>query len=353
MVGFLKTIFAAAVLATLLVVGNARAQTYPDYSEVYVNDFANLFITEQAQEIRNKLEDLRTQHDIEFTVVTIHSMTDYGHAGAIEPFATGLFNTWGVGHAERNDGVMMLVAVNDRYMRIEVGSGYGTTKNDAMKDIIDHTILPKFRSDGYFEGINRGVDQVIRDLTGAYPGESKMSGSEKALAGAKRVLENLGAWIWLILAPFGAIPVKLFRSWQRNHTRKCPYDKTDMVRLDEHWDDNHLQPGQITEEQLDSIDYDVWQCQICQHVTIEAYKSWFSRFGACRSCGYRTLEGDETILESATTSSTGRKRIDYTCHHCHDNYSVTRTIPKKTSSSSSSSSFGGGSSSGGGASGSW
>lgn len=341
----------SAILAPLAPL--AQAADYPDYNEIYVNDFAGLLSEQEADGIRSKLKELRAQHGIEFTVVTIHQMWDYGHTGEIEPFATGLFNAWGVGDAERNDGIMMLVARDDRKMRIEVGSGYGDSKNAPMQRIIDEEILPEFRQDRYAEGIRRGTDAVIRDLTGFYPGEESAGGLERVWMRAERTAER---YLLAIAAGFtaalGALAF-LIRRWLRNRPRHCPVDGSSMVRLDEFQDDAHLDSGQQTEERLASKDYDVWVCQDCSHVTVEGYRGWFSRFGACRSCGYRTLEGDTTILKSATTSSTGLKRIDYHCHHCGDAYSVTRVIPKKSKSSSSSSSFGGGSSSGGGASGSW
>lgn len=329
-----------------------QAQNYPDHAEIYVNDFADLLNDAQEDEVRDKLKELRRNRGIEFTVVTIASMSDFGHSGPIEPFATGLFNYWGVGNAERNDGVMMLIARYDRHMRIEVGAGYGTTKNDPMKRIIDDVILPEFRNDNYALGIDKGVDAVILDLTGFWPGEYGASAAERIFNAVTRFIQSLGLWVLAILAPFLAIPVRLYRRWRRNRPRICPNDSSEMVRLPEDWDDNHLQKGQITEEQLSSVDYDVWECPQCEHRTIQAYPAWFSSYGACRSCKYRTVEGETEILKSATTSSTGLKRIDYYCHHCHDSYSVERVIPKK-SKSSSSSSFGGGSSSGGGASGSW
>lgn len=331
----------------------AVGQTYPDYDEIYVNDFADLLPSGDENRIRSKLQALRDDHGIEFTVVTIDLMSDYGYVGAIEPFATGLFNNWGVGNAARNDGVMMLVSRYDRQMRIEVGSGYGTTKNAPMKRIIDNVILPEFRNDDYAAGITNGVDAVIFDLTGAAP------------EGVNPVWYRLKSWFtWLLntlhifLVPIGAallgVPAWLYKRWRRYKPRICPIDRSKMELLAEHWDDNHLQEGQILEEKLKSVDYDVWECPECQHRTIEAYQALFSRFGACRKCGFRTVEGETEILQQATTKSTGLKRIDYTCQFCGDAYSVEKTIPKKSSSSSSSgSSFGGGSSSGGGASGSW
>lgn len=346
------------IILTLLAFPSAvLAQTYPDYSELYVNDYANILTASEEQDIRTDLTELRTKRGIEFTVLTIPRMEDYGHTGSIESFATGLFNYWGVGNAQRNDGVMMLISRYDRKMRIEVGSGYGTSLNQPLKQIIDNTITPRFKDDDYYGGISRGVDSVVYQLVGAYPGEIDGNILQKARGVALRAIDYLR---WLLL-PIGGVFSGflwwMYRRWKRYQKRRCPIDGTTMQLLAEHWDDKHLKDGQQKEEELKSVDYDVWICPSCEHLTIEAYKKWFSRYSACRSCGYKTLEGESTTLVAATTSSTGTKRIDYECHNCGDEYSVTKVIPKLSSSSSSSggggSSFGGGSSSGGGASGSW
>ncbi|WP_299349220.1 TPM domain-containing protein [uncultured Shimia sp.] len=352
----MRQLIKTLILIVALPVANlATAQQYPDYTELYVNDFADLLPAEDEDRIRQKLIELREKRDIEFTVVTIRSMQDYGHDGEIEPFATGLFNTWGVGDASRNDGVVMLIALEDRVMRIEVGSGYGTVKNVPMGNIIDTKITPRFKKSDYVGGIEHGVDAVIKEITGSWPGEYDASAMQKIGGALKKFLDWVGNWIYALLAPVAALGAKAAQRWRRNKPRICPVDCTKMVKLDEVWDDQHLEKGEITEERLKSVDYDVWTCERCEHVTVEAYKSWFSSYGACRSCGYRTVQGDTTIITAATTSSTGLKRIDYTCHNCGDKWSGTRTIPRKSSSSSSSggSSFGGGSSSGGGSSGSW
>ena len=75
---------------------------------------------------------------------------------------------------------------------------------------------------------------------------------------------------------------------------------------------------------------------------------------ACPDCGFRTLHSQRTVLEAATTSQSGRARVDYDCRNCTHQHTEYVTIAKKSErSSSSGGSFGGGSSSGGGASGSW
>lgn len=335
-----------------------QAQNFPEYEELYINDFADLLTPVQEADIRDDLMELRSKRGIEFTVVTINLMFDYGHSGAIEPFATGLFNYWGIGDASRNDGVMMLISRFDRKMRIEVGSGYGASLNAPMKKIIDNKITPRFKEGDYPEGIRRGVDAVVYELTGAYPGAIDGNILQKTASKARRLVDALKWALIPVGGVAGGFGIYFYRRFRRYRARRCPVDGSKMQLLAEHWDDKHLKEGERREEELESVDYDVWLCPKCEHLTIEAYKAWFSRYSACRACGYKTLEGTTTILQSATTSSTGTKRIDYECHHCNESYSVTKVIPKISQSSSSSSggggsSFGGGSSSGGGASGSW
>ncbi|WP_108813331.1 TPM domain-containing protein [Loktanella sp. Alg231-35] len=347
-------IWQAAVALWLLVVPPLAAQTFPEDADFYVNDYADILTDAQEDDLAAVLEELFQARDIEFTVLTIPRMADYGHTGSIENFATALFNTWGIGDADRNDGLLLLVSRFDRELRIEVGAGYGDTLNAPMKRVIDNKITPYFRLDDYAKGIRFGVDEVIYEVTNRYPGEYDNSGPAQLWANFKRFLVNLG---WWLLAPFAAVmpfAVKLFRRFQRNKPRICPNDGNRMRRYLEETEDGSLSAGQLAEERLESVDYDVWYCDRCEHVTIEAYRKWFSRYGACRECGFRTVEGDSRTIRSATYSSTGLRETDYNCHHCNAHYTVQKTIPKKTrSSSSSSGGRGGGSSSGGGASGSW
>ncbi|MEM9496934.1 MAG: TPM domain-containing protein [Pseudomonadota bacterium] len=330
------------------------AQNFPDYTETYVNDFADLLPGQASDELRARLRAFKRDHGVEFTVVTLRSMRDYGHDGAIEPFATGLFNAWGVGHTDRNDGVMLLVAQADRQVRIELGAGYDISLNRAMKRIIDDVMIPEFRDGNFIDGISMGVDAVAAELT-----LEPLSFGQRVMVWLNSAAQGLAALIQAALVPLAAALAGaaywLWKRWQRRKPRICPIDRTTMVRLAEDTDDIFLVPGAQKEESLKSVDYDVWQCDRCRHRTIEAYPSLFSRYSACRSCNFRTLECDETILKTATTSSTGVKRLDYACLNCGDSYSLEKTIPKvsERSSSSGSSSFGGGRSSGGGASGSW
>jgi uncharacterized protein len=326
----------------------------PGYKDVYVNDFADLLDAQAELRIRRDLSELYDQTGIEMTVLTIASMKDYGHSGPIEPFATRLFDTWGIGNADRKDGVLVLVARQDRGMRIELGAGYGRTRDGDMQHVVDRSFLPAFREDRYQEGILSGVSETIYQIAGVYPGQYDSGTFQMGWQRVVHYLREIGAWALAIIgAPIAALAFGI-RSYLRRRPRPCRQCQTLMIRMDEDADDEHLDGGQKLEEYLKSIDYDVWRCPDCAAMEIKRHSNWFSRHSGCPQCSYKTLRTKTTVLQAATTSGTGRKRLDYSCENCSYTKSETRTIPRKSKSSGSGrSSFGGGRSGGGGASGRW
>ena len=338
---------------------SAGAFNVPGYQELYVNDYADLLDAEAEARVRGHLIELYEHTGVEMTVLTIENMGRYGHQGAIEPFGTKLFDTWGIGHSVRNDGVLVLVSRFDREMRIELGKAYGRSRDDDMQRVIDFAILPNFRQDAYQRGIERGVEETILEIAGVYPGNYDGGTLTHGWQKISRWVRGIGEWFYaLLLVPLGGFALWL-RRYFRFRDRPCPDCKAAIMdRAGELADNAHLERGQIVEEHVHAVDYDVWQCPNCENVEIKRYPSWFSSYEKCARCAYRTMSSQSTTLTAATTSSTGLMQVDYHCKNCEYENSVTRIIPKVSKSSSSSggsggSSFGGGSSGGGGASGSW
>ncbi len=389
-------IIIVALLLLILTREVAQAQGgYPEPTDSYINDYAGLLNGNDKKNTEQLLIDLRQTHGIEATVLTIGSLADYDTGDeTIEAFATNLFNTWGIGDREKNNGVLLLVSVNDRQMRIELGSGYENAYNEAMQEVINEHIIPSFKGGNFSRGIYRGVRAIVGQLTGEWPPDRSVSNTASSSANTSNRSENSTTspahsslssnstrsintstspntnsglpWGWLLGG--GAVTAGAaglgWRRYLRYRKRPCPDCQTQMIRLDEVSDDVHLDSGQKLEELLSSIDYDVWKCPNCNFHTIIGYKNWFSGLSKCPQCRYRTLKTTSTILDHPTETSTGSQRVTKDCQNCsyHDEDIV--ILPRKTrsdssssssfgSSSSGGSSFGGGSSSGGGASGSW
>lgn len=337
------------------------AQGLPGHTSTFVNDFADLLDPETEARLTALLKQVKQDRGVEMTVVTINSRNDYGQYDAIEPFATALFNAWGVGNPKRNDGIMVLVARDDRDMRIELGAGYPPVFDDRVKTVIDSFFIPWFQQGDFASGIEAGVKETIKRTRLDFTDSGYTTASRVRLEG-ENILRSatsggLFAWIFgaLALSGGGYLAI-LFRRWRRYRPRQCDLCRRNMELVSETEDDHWLNHGQQVEEKITSRDYDVWLCRHDDHVMIEGYSKWFSSFAACPRCGFRTKHSQRTVLSAATTSSTGEALVEHSCRNCDYRQSEHVTIPmirESSSSSSSGGSFSGGSSSGGGASGSW
>ena len=139
---------------------------FPNPGPGYVTDLAGLLTDEQEERIERWLWQVESRTRVEIIVVTIDSIKDYPDAPnqSIESSATGLFDAYGIGNMPKNDGVLLLVARDDRKARIELGASYGRTKDQAANRIMQKKIIPYFKKDQYAEGITSGVKAIMREF---------------------------------------------------------------------------------------------------------------------------------------------------------------------------------------------
>lgn len=140
----------------------AAAQGLPALTGRVV-DNAALIDASTEQALVRRLEAFEAKSSDQIVVATVP-----GLAGeAIEPYANRLFRAWGLGQAGEDNGILLLVARDDRKMRIEVGYGLEGTLTDLhAKLIIEETMVPAFRSGDFSGGISRAVDDIILVLEG-------------------------------------------------------------------------------------------------------------------------------------------------------------------------------------------
>ncbi len=348
----------------------------------WVLDQANLLSAAGERRINEAIENARQERAVELMVLTV---TDIG-ARPPRAFATSVFNRWGIGHAGANDGVLIFVARNQRAAEIVLGAGIDGAAQTAITDaVMADVLLPSLRRGDFDAGLSGAVDAVLRDvhrisdstLLGAAELEPEMDPRSAPLPAtvtrpapratppvAESSLLPAGPLPWFlgVIASLGG--VFGLQRWLRFRARNCGRCGAPMQRLDEAADDAHLQPAQRREEQLGSVDYDIWACSACSEVIQLRYAALSSRYAACPGCRAITLDRRKTVLSRATHDHGGRVRIDHQCAHCGHQHSSEHTTPRlqRTSASSSSpgrrssssaSRSGGGRSRGGGSSGRW
>ncbi|MDB5670377.1 MAG: methanol dehydrogenase [Alphaproteobacteria bacterium] len=154
--------YARLFLLLLALVGApAAAQDFPKLDGHRVVDAANLLPPQDEAALTQKLEALEKASSRQLVVATIPDL----HGDSIEDYGYKLGRAWGIGQKGANNGTILIVAPNDRKVRIEVGYGLEPILTDALSSVIISTqILPRFKQNDYVGGINAGTDAIIEQL---------------------------------------------------------------------------------------------------------------------------------------------------------------------------------------------
>jgi uncharacterized protein len=140
----------------------ALALNFPALTGRVVDD-ANVLDQATRDALTQKLADLETKTTDQLVVVTLKSL----QGTSIEDFGYQLGRYWGIGQKGKNNGVLLIVAPNERKVRIEVGYGLEGTLTDALSNvIINGAIVPRFRANDIAGGITRGTNDIVQVLSG-------------------------------------------------------------------------------------------------------------------------------------------------------------------------------------------
>jgi uncharacterized protein len=151
---------AFAALLALVFAMPALAQTFPAFSGLVV-DAANVLPADRKAALQAKLEALQQQTKYQLVVATIpdlqgRDIADYGYR---------LGRAWGVGLKDADNGAILIVAPNERRVRIEVGRGVEPVLTDALSSvIIQQRIIPAFKSGDMAGGVEAGADAIAEQL---------------------------------------------------------------------------------------------------------------------------------------------------------------------------------------------
>ena len=155
---------APAILALLvLLLPTAAAALEVPYLASRVNDLAGLVDPDLEERLEDQLEQLENDTGAQVAVLTVPSL----EGDSLEDFSLRVVETWKLGRAEQDDGVLVLVARDDRKIRIEVGYGLEATLTDLQsRRVISNLMTPRFREGDFGGGIESAVDAIGGTLRG-------------------------------------------------------------------------------------------------------------------------------------------------------------------------------------------
>ena len=146
-------------------VGASRSLAFdiPVKPQGFVSDYAGILSAENKNALENKISNFEKQTSNEIAVVTIPSLD----GDTVENVAQNIFTKWGIGKKDKNNGVLILVAIAEHRTRIQTGYGVEGDLTDLATSYIQSEIMtPAFRQNDYYAGLSGAVDKIIESLGG-------------------------------------------------------------------------------------------------------------------------------------------------------------------------------------------
>ena len=344
---------------------------------VYVADPGNLLSLDVKNSVNNKLDELRKETSAEVGVAVVPSIGDV----PIEEFSEKLFTSWGLGKKDKDNGILLVIAIDQRAARIETGYGTeGIMPDITAKKIIEKDIVPNMKNGDLNAAVSSSVGSIVNLLSDPeYRQELESSAKEPweqseesditkedflifcIVIAVSVFLVSLGYFIYDSVRLRKAGYIENAREWHkrrsmylglsflslglgflifllserkrkksRNNPLICECCGAKMKKLNEEEDNMLLSPSQDLEERLNTVDYDVWVCPECGSVERFPFKENQIKYTECPRChtvAYGLVE-DHTLVP-ATTRRPGTGEKIYECKYCHYRKNEKYTIPRK------------------------
>ncbi len=171
-------LIASLFLTAELLVAQSIPARPPKYTPV--NDYTNTLTAAEIQSISKKLIDFEAQQSTQIVIVMVGSLG----SRTVEQYANELYRAWGIGQKGKDNGVLVLVAKNDRKMRIETGYGAeGAITDLAAQQIITDILRPNFKNNAYGKGLSEAADKLMSLIMNEYSNadRAELSGDEEVI----------------------------------------------------------------------------------------------------------------------------------------------------------------------------
>lgn len=153
------------IILSFTLFSNVNGKTVSPTDEFYVNDYANVLSESTKNHIMNMNIELEKKTGAQVVVVTIKSLGNE----SLETYATKLFREFGIGDKKKNNGLLLLLVVNDRKSRIEVGYGLeGALPDGKTGRIQDEYMIPYYKNNNWNDGIKKGFDACLSVIQDEY-----------------------------------------------------------------------------------------------------------------------------------------------------------------------------------------
>ncbi|MDE5784913.1 MAG: TPM domain-containing protein, partial [Duncaniella sp.] len=345
----------------------------------YVTDQAGVLSAETMDRLDSAIDRLWNSTTTELAVVIVDEIDS---SMDMDFFATKLFEKWGIGREDKDNGVLVLVSTGDRKAVIRTGYGVEGAIPDVIAGrIIRNDMAPYFADGNYDAGTTAAVAAlaerlsdpgVADELRSSLPRDARRVAANDDLTTEDlfnfylkfAVVIGLAALLWVIytvcvsrgrteseryqaldrirdtvaviafLSMGFGLPALLLLNWKkrriRYHKHLCQNCGHRMNLLDEATDNRYLTPAEDAEERLNSIDYDVWLCPECNNTEVIPYVNLKSAYSECPRCHARALSlVDSRTTRVPTTRSEGEITDTYSCRVCGFNDQRKRTLPRR------------------------
>ncbi|HLG34360.1 MAG TPA: TPM domain-containing protein [Bacteroidia bacterium] len=149
---------------------------FPERSNRLVTDFTNTLSQAEQNQLEQKLVAFNDSTSTQIAVVLMLSTGNY----EISEYAVQLGNKWGIGQKGKNNGILILLAVDDRKISIQTGYGMeGVAPDVLMKRIIENDMTPYFKKGNYYQGLEQGTNTLMALVKGEYSADEYMKGREQ------------------------------------------------------------------------------------------------------------------------------------------------------------------------------
>lgn len=187
------------ILAFILLVSHAFALKVP-HLKGHVNDYGNILSSSEESRLENYLSSFESTSSVQIVLLSIKSLEGQN----LEDYSMRVADAWKLGNKEKDNGVLLLVSIQDKKLRIEVGYGLEGSLTDAKSGyIIRNYIVPGFKSGSYYDGIAAGMNAI----TGVISDQLEITDDQIAQSQRKQANKTpqipFGLIIFVLMSIFG------------------------------------------------------------------------------------------------------------------------------------------------------